>query len=252
MNIAGYIKTSLIEWPGKVSSVIFVLGCNFRCPFCHNADLVEDKVERSTRINEKQILTDLEKRKKWIDGIVVTGGEPTLQVDLPKFLKLLKSLKLEIMVHTNGSRPEVVEKLIKEKLVDYWAMDIKGDLKNYSNYTNCSNVQTIEGVQESLRLIVNSGVEYELRTTVVPGLHDQKNLICLAEQIKFLVQSSKACPESIEGFKVQSCRWFLQQFRPMNCYDKKYLEIKPFSKQQMEMFLEEIQKIVPQTLLRGI
>ncbi len=134
MEIAGYIKTSLIEWPGKISSVIFVPGCNFRCPFCHNADLVSRK--GFTQIPEKLIFADLKSRKKWIDAVVVTGGEPTLQADLSRFLSRIRRMGLMTMVHTNGTKPEVIEKLIKKKLVDYWAMDLKGDLQNYSNYTN--------------------------------------------------------------------------------------------------------------------
>ena len=242
MRIAGYIKTSLIEWPGKIASVIFTSGCNFKCPFCHNADLVADLKRGLTLIPEERIFADLASRKGWVETVVVTGGEPTLQKDLVKFLKALKELKLLIAIHTNGTNPKVIKRLLKEKLLDFIAMDLKGDLENYEKYTN---VQCkMYNLQKSIELIIKSGVEYEFRTTVVPGLHDIKNLICLAEQIKFLVQSSK--------FKVQSCRWLLQQFRPMNCLDKKYLQIKPYSKEEMETILRSVKEIVPETYLRGV
>lgn len=233
MEIAGYIKTSLIEWPGKISSVIFVPGCNFRCPFCHNADLVLGR--GFSRIQEKRIIADLKSRKGWVEAVVVTGGEPTLQKDLPMFLKLLKSLNFLTMVHTNGTKPEVIEKLIKRKLVDYWAMDLKGDFENYEKYTNVQC--TIYNVQKSIELIVKSGVDYEFRTTVVPGLHNLKNLIKLARQI---------------GIISENCRWFLQQFRPINCVDKKYLTIKPYSEEELKKICRKLQKIIPQTSIRGV
>ena len=234
MQIAGYLKTSLIEWSGKITSVVFTSGCNFRCPFCHNADLVEDKIRESVRINEKEMLADLKSRKRWVDAVVITGGEPTLQNDLEIFLEKVKKLGFKTMVHTNGSRPEVIEKLIENKLVDYWAMDLKGDMQNYNKYTN---VQCpISNIKKSMESIIDSGAEFEFRTTVVPGLHDLKNLKKLARQIILK-------PKTL---------WFLQQFQPMNTYDKKYLKIKPFLRGEMENFQKELQKIIPQILLRGV
>ncbi len=175
MQIAGYLKTSLIEWSGKITSVIFTSGCNFRCSFCHNADLVEsNKLSKRAKISEEEILEDLEYRKKWIDAVVITGGEPTLQNDLDKFLFKLKKLGFKTMVHTNGSQPEVIEILIEKKLVDYWAMDIKGNFDDYQNFTNIK--YQISKIKSSIELIMKSGMEYEFRTTVVPGLHNLENL----------------------------------------------------------------------------
>ena len=242
MGIASYLKTSLIEWPDKIASVIFTPGCNFRCPFCHNASLV-NQTERLTLIDEKKILADLRKRKKWVEAVVITGGEPTLQKDLLKFLESLKSLKLFTMIHTNGTKPEIIRKLLTKKLIDYLAMDLKGDFDNYSKYTNCSNGQTIRKVQASARLIAKSGVEYEFRTTVVPGLHDLENLKRLANELKNIIHNTK--------YKIQP-RWYLQQFQPKNNLDKKFLKIKPYSKEEMENFQRHLQKIIPQTLLRGV
>lgn len=238
MEIAGYIKTSLIEWPGKISSVIFVQGCNFKCPFCHNADLVLG--QGFSPIPEKRIFADLDSRKGWIDAVVVTGGEPTLQKDLLKFLKLLKELKLLIAIHTNGSNPEVLKKLLEEKLLDFIAMDLKGNFEDYDKYTNVQC--TIYNVQKSMELIIKSGVEYEFRTTVVPTLHNKENLIKLANQI-----GSASAKASADKRK-----WFLQQFRPLNCLDKSFIKIKPYSKEQMEGFCRALQEIIPQTSLRGV
>lgn len=263
MKIAGYIKTSLIEWPGKISSVIFTLGCNFRCPFCHNADLVDPaKFDKKMLLDKREVLDNLEKRKNWIDAVVITGGEPTLQTDLSKFLSRLKQMGFLTMLETNGTRPEILRRLLARRsfnegglshhLVDYVAMDIKGDLKDYEKYTNvkCSDFANISSgkqmskVKKSLELVAESGMEYELRTTVVPGLHDLENLKKLAEQLKSIIHNSKS--------STRDTKWFLQQFRPINTLDKKFLEIKPFSKAELESLQKELQKIIPHTFLRGV
>ena len=242
MQIASYLKTSLIEWPGKIASVIFTPGCNFRCPFCHNASLV-NQTERLTLIDEKQIFADLKKRKKWVDAVVVTGGEPSLQKDLPKFLKKIKKLGFLGMIHTNGTNPEVIARLLSCYLIDYVAMDIKGDFENYSNYTNCPNDQIIKNVKESMRLIIESEVEYEFRTTVVPGLHDLPSLKKLAEQIALILNTKSL---------ILNTKWYLQQFQPKNNLDKKFLKIKPYSKEEMENFQRHLQKVIPGVFLRGV
>ena len=138
MIIKGYLRTSLIEWPGKISSVVFVPGCNFRCPFCHNKDLVLHP-EKLPSTPEKEVFSDLKKRKKWIDGVVITGGEPTLQLDLPKFLQRIKDLGFLTMIETNGTKPEVLRKLLDMGLVDRLTMDIKAPL-NSKNYNRASGV----------------------------------------------------------------------------------------------------------------
>jgi len=236
MQIASYLKTSLIEWPDKIASVVFTPGCNFRCPFCHNADLVKN--HEIPLLKEEEILVDLKKRRKWIEAVVVTGGEPTLQKDLLKFLKSLKSFGLFTMIHTNGTRPEVITKLLDCSIVDYISMDLKGDFENYSNYSNCSNDQII-AVKESMKLIAGSGIEYEFRTTVVPGLHNLENLTNLAGEIKKVSQTGKT-------------KWFLQQFQPKNTLDKKFLKLKPYSKEEMGIFRRVLQEIIPDVFLRGI
>jgi pyruvate formate lyase activating enzyme len=236
MQIVGYLKTSLIEWPGKITSVIFTPGCNFRCPFCHNADLVDPRKSKKTSlISEKEILEDLRSRKKWIDAVVITGGEPTLQASLSGFLNRVKEMGFLTMVHTNGTHPEVIRNLIIRKLVNYICLDLKGDLGNYEKFTNVQFPMT--NVQRSLEAIAKSRLEYEFRTTVVPGLHDLNNLKELAKEIKEIASGAK---------------WYLQQFQPKNCLDKKFLKVEPFSKEKMEGFQNSLKKIIPQVFLRGI
>lgn len=256
MLIAGYLKTSLIEWPGKICSVIFTQGCNFQCPFCHNRELVGNGFTQIgdgfTRIDEQVVLEDLKKRRKWIDVVAITGGEPTLQKDLPEFLGKLGVLGMLRMVETNGSRPEVVAKLVGGKLVDKWSMDVKVDFGNYLiiQNANLKMQNLIQNVKTSIGLIANSGVEYEFRTTVVPGIHNLTNLKQLAGEIGQICQIGPI--GSNKATKRFEPKWFLQQFRPINCLDKDYLKKKPFTKVEMDEFLAEVQKIVPNTYLRGV
>lgn len=267
MQIAAYLKTSLIEWPGKISSVIFTPGCNFRCPFCHNADLVDPAKKRKLPlIKEEKVLTDLKSRKKWVEAVVVTGGEPCLQKDLEKFLKLIKKLNFMTMIHTNGTRPDVIASFLHYSIVDYIALDLKGDLEEYEKFTGMEKEKIIpstspaprqcgtsseqehkddiEKIRKSIELIMTGGIDCEFRTTVVPSLHNLKNLKKLAGQIGLLFENCQ--------LRIENCRWYLQQFRPTNTLDRRFLEIKPYSRGEMEGFQRELQKIIPQTLLRGV
>jgi len=229
MKIAGYLKTSLIEWPGKISSVIFVPGCNFRCPFCHNADLVNPKRgHRLPLIGQDEIFADLKKRKKWVDGVVVTGGEPTLQTDLSRFLSRLKRMGFLTMIETNGSKPEIIALLLAGSIIDYIAMDYKGNFDSYQNFTNVKTQNS--NVKSSMKLILKSGIDFEFRTTVVPGLHNEQVLIQMAKELK-----------QISNFK-----WYLQNFQPKNCLDPKFEKIKPFSRREVENLLKATQKLFPE------
>lgn len=245
MEIRGYLKTSAIEWPGKISSVIFVSGCNFRCSFCYNRDSVLNP-QKLPKFSEKEILRDLEKRKKWVDGVVVTGGEPTLQPDLDKFLEKVKKLGFLTMIETNGSIPEVMAKLLNGQMVDYIAMDIKGPLDGrYAQITNFYPPAggPISNIKKSINLIINSGIDSEFRTTVVPGIHDKKTLVLMAKQIEELIKKLK-------NRKTKKLKWFLQEFQPKTCLDPKFTKIKPYSEPEMRQFLVVVKKIIPQTYLR--
>jgi pyruvate formate lyase activating enzyme len=241
MKIAGYLKTSLIEWPGKISCVIFTPGCNFRCPFCHNRDLVDPKkTTKLPKIAEKEVFTDLKKRGKWIDGVVVSGGEPTLQPGLDNFFKKIKQRGFLTMLETNGSKSEVLKGLFKRKLIDRITMDIKGPLdKRYNGIANCE--LRIEEIKNSIELIVNSGIEFEFRTTVVPGMHDGQILTEMAEQIKPLLQNTPGNLQTV---------WFLQIFQPKNCLDPKFDQLKPLERMIMENYQQILRKVIPRTQLR--
>lgn len=236
MDIRGYLQTSLNEWPGKIAAVVWVSGCNFRCPFCDNRDLILHP-EKLPQFSEKKILSDLKKRKRLIDAVVVTGGEPTLQVDLPAFLKKVKKASFLTMIETNGSRPKIIAKLLNSQIVDRMTMDIKAPLDSKS-YSRAVGVKCkVEIIKESIKLILNSGIHFEFRTTVVPTLHTKESLVTLAKQLK--------------GFS-QEVPWFLQQFQPKNCLDPSFEKIKPLSLKEMKDLLQAVKKYLPQTNLRGI
>ena len=240
MEIKGFIKTSLIEWPGKISAVIFVSGCNFRCPFCHNSHLVDaKKIAKLPSLSEKQIIIDLKKRRKWIEGVVITGGEPSLQADLPEFLGKLKKLGFETMIETNGGRPELVQKLVtcKPAILDFLSLDFKAPLdRHYAKTVGLKNFDPKIWIK-SLQAILNSGIPFELRTTIVPGIHDKKTLVKMARQLKKIIGRRKVT-------------WFWQNFQPKNCLDPKFNKLKPYDKMEMEKFLKAVKKIVPGTKIR--
>ncbi len=171
MNFGGLVRFSLSDYPGHVSAVVFTQGCNLRCPFCHNGPLLPMTPEDGTAYPEEEILAYLESRKKRLDGVVVTGGEPTLQADLSRFLRTVKGMGLKTKLDTNGTRPEVLRTLFYHQLVDYVAMDVKAALDDAEAYDRLTGVRApIDRIRESAALIVASGVPYELRTTVVEPL----------------------------------------------------------------------------------
>lgn len=237
MTIAGFVKTSLIEWPGKISSVIFVAGCNFRCPFCQNSHLVDpQKIKKLKIYPEKIILKDLEKRRKFIDGVVVTGGEPTLQKDLICFLEKIKKLGLQTMIETNGSLPEVIANLIFRQLIDYIAVDYKIPLEDYPKILKSPT--PIVNLKSCFKLIFQSGIPFEVRTTLVPTIHSQEILKKMGEEIKEIIGKRK------------SFIWYLQNFQSQNCLETKFGKIKPFTPVEMENFLKIVKKINPKAKIR--
>jgi len=167
MKIAGLQKVTLIDYPEKIACTIFLYGCNFRCGFCHNPELVIEPVKEI--INEKEVLSYLEKKKKYLDGVCITGGEPLLSLDI-EFLKKIKELGFKIKIDTNGSFPDKLREIIQAELVDYIAMDIKSS-KNKYNWVVGPGFD-LEKIEESIKLIAESGVDYEFRTTIVEGIHD--------------------------------------------------------------------------------
>ena len=193
MNICGYQKTTLLDYPGHVAATIFTGGCNFRCPFCHNSDLILNPMP-SNYISEEEILAFLNKRKNILSGICITGGEPTLHPDLSEFMKKVRSLGYKIKLDTNGYRPEVIADLLNRNLLDYIAMDIKAGHSNYIKVSGISNLN-MKNIKKSISLIENAGIPYEFRTTVVKELHSEKDFLEITNML------SKESPYFIQSFK---------------------------------------------------
>ena len=179
MRIGGLIKQSLIDWEGRVTAVIFTQGCNFRCGYCHNPSLVLPELfTNNQKWTEAELFSFLSKRRQWLDGVVISGGEPTLQPDLILFVQKIKKLGFDIKLDTNGSNPDLLRELIAGKRIDAIAMDIKSAL-NLTAYRKISpniSSELLDKIKESIRIIRASGIEYLFRTTVIPCLQTEKEL----------------------------------------------------------------------------
>ncbi len=184
MLIAGFQKQSLIDYPGNISSVLFTQGCNFRCGYCHNPNLVLPEYFEKVYQNE-EIFNYLNKYKNLLSAVVITGGEPTIQKDLPYFIEKLKKLGLKVKLDSNGTNPQMITMLTTQKLIDCIAMDIKHIL-DYQKYNlavgNVLNKSIYHKILESIEIIKNSGIDYEFRTTIVKGLHTIEEIKTLKKQ----------------------------------------------------------------------
>lgn len=217
MEIKGLQKLTLIDYPGEVACTVFLAGCNFRCPWCYSPELVLlEKSKKQPKIAEKRFFQFLKERKGKIDGVVVCGGEPTVFQKLPWFLREIKKERFLVKLDTNGSKPEVLKKILEKNLLDYIAMDVKVPLAKYEILPGL-NVKK-EKIKESIDLIKNSGVDYEFRTTVVPGIHQKEDIEKIAQSIS------------------PAKRYFLQSFLPQKTLCESFLKKKPFSREEMEEF----------------
>lgn len=222
--IKGFIGTSLVDYPDKIAAVIFYGGCNYRCPFCHNIDLViPERVSCLPDINESEIINKIASRAGFIDGVVFSGGEPTLYED--SILRLMTQIKtmqtcqsLKVKLDTNGSNPLVLKSLLDKNLLDYVAMDIKTTDILYDEVSKVFNSFTF--VKQSIDLLLSATVDYEFRVTVVPGLVDQETLQTIAK----LVNGSR--------------RLALQQFKPDHVLNPALHSLKPYSKQELQSMAE--------------
>ena len=181
MHIEAYQKLTLLDYPGKTAAIVFTHGCNFRCPFCHNAGLVIRPSE--SRIDENELFDYLEKRKKLLDGVCITGGEPLLQKDIAQFIRKVKDLGYLVKLDTNGSFPEKLEELIDEGIIDYVAMDIKNCREKYP-VTAGTPQDIVARVEKSVNILMSGKVEYEFRTTVCKNLHTVEDMERIGEWIK--------------------------------------------------------------------
>ena len=182
MNIFGMEKLSLVDYDGHVAATVFTGKCNFRCGFCHNSPLVLDS-ERLSALNEKDVLDFLEKRKNILDGICITGGEPTLNRDLPEFCEKLKKIGYSVKVDTNGTNPQMIRTLFENGLCDYFAMDIKNDKDDYAEIIGFDKYDT-SSVEKSVEYFLSSPVDYEFRTTLIAEYHKKDNILKIGEWIK--------------------------------------------------------------------
>jgi len=191
-GIKGFISTSLIDWPGKVCSVIFLAGCGFRCPTCHNKSLVT-KPDSMVEYPLEEIVTYLKKRKGWIDGLTVTGGEPTIRKNLPEFLGIFRDLNLKIKLDTNGSNPDMLERLIARGLLDGVYMDVKAPLTD-KEYSQIAGVRIdARVIKRSIEILKQSGLEVAFRTTVIPGFVEEAQVesirVSLGEVRRYIIQA---------------------------------------------------------------
>ncbi|MFA5128866.1 MAG: anaerobic ribonucleoside-triphosphate reductase activating protein [Patescibacteria group bacterium] len=224
MIIGGLQKLTLIDYPGKIACTVFTVGCNFRCHFCHNPELIDPAEFKLSEIIEEKVFFDfLNSRHGLLDGVCITGGEPTLHPDLPEFIKKIRILGFLVKLDTNGTNPEMLKALIAEKMIDYISMDIKTLLQKESYEKVAGATVDIENIKQSIGIIMQSGLEYEFRTTVVPGLHNEENILDLANFIR--------------GAK----KYYLQQFRSgEKIFSPEFREIKPYSIEFLKKLRDEI------------
>lgn len=181
MKIHGFMKMTLLDFPGKVACTVFTGGCNLRCPFCHNASLVTD-IDGETEIKADDIIDFLSKRKGLLDGVAITGGEPLLQADIKQFISKIKSLGFSVKLDTNGSYPDKLKDLVNSGLIDYVAMDVKNSPSKYSETVDINDFD-YQKVKESIDFLKSGIVDYEFRTTVVAEFHDVSDIEEIAKEI---------------------------------------------------------------------
>lgn len=229
MLIGGFQKFSLIDYPGKICAIVFTQGCNFRCPFCHNPELVNPELFQGL-IPEGEVLSFLERRKGKLDAIEITGGEPTLQPDLIDFIEKIKELGFLVKLDSNGSNPEMLKRLIKLKLVDYISMDVKAPLERYQEITK-SNIDA-DKIKQSIGLIMASGLDYELRTTVVKSQLTPDDILEIGKLIR--------------GAKV----YILQRFVPSKTLNPKFLQETTYSDEEFEHLKKALKNYVAECTVR--
>lgn len=230
MKIHGFHTLTLLDYPGKVGATLFLGGCNFRCPFCQNGNLVL-RPEQEPFLPEEAVLAYLKKRQGILDGVCISGGEPTLYADLPDFIEKIKSLGYLVKLDTNGSRPEVIRRLYEEKLIDYVAMDIKSSKAHYKTAAGCETLD-MDAIEASIEFLISDIPEYEFRTTVVRELHTAADFADIAEWIS-------------------GCRaYYLQAYRDSDSV--LHPGFSSYSGAELAKFCEILRKKIPLVSIRGI
>ena len=230
MHIGGMQKLTLLDYPGKVACTVFLSGCNLRCPYCHNPGLVLPDQINAPGIPESEVFAFLEQRKGKLDGICITGGEPTLQPELPGFLEKLRELGYAIKLDTNGTYPGMLKGLLHDGILDYVAMDIKNSPQRYAE--TCGGADVLSKVRESVDLLLDSSIEYEFRTTVCKPLHTEKEM----EEIGHWLGGAK--------------RYFLQPF--VDTGNLVSGGVQAYTQEELMRLRQAVLPDIPNTRLRGI
>lgn len=229
MKICGLTKTTLLDYPGKVATTVFLGGCNFRCPFCHNGDLVLYS-QKMPVYEMDEIMAFFQKRKNVLEGVCISGGEPTLYDDLPKFITDIKNMGYLVKLDTNGTNPQMMTELVDEKLVDYIAMDIKASPNLYEKV--CNSLVDMESIQASVNFLLEGKIPYEFRTTMVKEFHTMKEMDEIGQWIK--------------GAK----SYYLQNYQET---DKNICKgFHAFEKEEMEAIREQLGKYIKNVACRGV
>ncbi len=227
MKIGGLQKCSLIDYPGKISAIIFTIGCNFRCPYCHNPELVD---ETALPLSEDEVFAFLMRRKTLLDAVTITGGEPTIHDDLIPFIKKIKKMGFLVKLDTNGTRPDVIAYVQKHALVDYIAMDIKAPLESYA-HTVARPVDT-SAIQESISRIIGGLIPYEFRTTVVKSLISPNDFRLIGEEIR------------------GAQKYYLQKFVPTKTLNPAFIRKTTYKDSELEAFRELMETYVTECAIR--
>ncbi|MBO5948816.1 anaerobic ribonucleoside-triphosphate reductase activating protein [bacterium] len=230
MFIAGLQKSSLLDYPEKIAAIVFTQGCNFRCGYCHNPELLSINSKKQPFISEDDFFNFLEKRKGKLDGVVITGGEPCLQKDLVNFIEKIKNMGFLVKLDTNGTFPDKLQTFLDNQLIDYVAMDIKSPLEKYHKIT--SSLIKKGDILKSIDLIMNSGVDYEFRTTVIKSQLSFEDL----ENISILIKGAKC--------------YYLQKFEAFKIYNQALINEKTYTASEFKEIIEILKKNVCHVELR--
>ena len=218
MIFGGFEKCTLIDYPGKIACMVFTIGCNFRCPYCHNPELVDETVEKT--YSEKEVLDFLDRRKNMLDAVVITGGEPTMHSDLIHFLQQVKDRGFLIKLDSNGTHPGMLAEIIDKKLVDYIAMDIKSPLSKYSQ--TVARPVDIVAIKKSINLLLHSYIEYEFRTTIIKSLLSSEDI----EEIGREIYGAK--------------KYYLQKFIPTKILNPQFRKKVTYTDIELDQFREKV------------
>ncbi|WP_457555652.1 anaerobic ribonucleoside-triphosphate reductase activating protein [Candidatus Pyrohabitans sp.] len=234
MRIKGVLETSFVDWDGNIVSTVFLPSCNFRCGFCHNHRLVLEP-ESFEDVPFDYLLSFWRRNRDFLDGVCITGGEPTLHRDLPELCATIKELGLKVKLDTNGSNPEMLRQLVEQKLVDYIAMDVKAPLRaeDYSRIAGVELNGELSRIEESVRIIITSGVDHEFRTTVIKGVHGAREVEAIAR--------------SVQGAR----RYVLQKFVPHLALSEELRKLPMFTDEEMDALVEAARRYVPNAKWRG-